>query len=176
MERLSSFLQEIKYYIGFIMFGGAGGIVYLALSGRDFCLKAVLKAFFVSAFVGLLCGILAQYVGVAVSVACALAGLFGFAGGIALIWVLALVQKKFGLATDDDLERLKDDIHRNRPAECVLTDLVRHRAITMKDYKAVLDGRFDALVELVMKGTLDGAVFEDIVRWSHSMHVVGNKE
>lgn len=176
LDKLLNSVSELRDHLVFISFGGVGGIVYLLLSGKDFCLKAVLKAFFISAFTGLLVGLLVQYSGVGLPVAYAAAGLTGFAGGVALIWVLAYVQKKFGFATEEELRELREDVHRDRPPECSLSSLVRRREITLKDYKDILDGKIDSLTVLVMQGKLDGAVFEEIVRWSHSMNMAGTKE
>lgn len=176
LETSAQLLAQARDYLAYVTFGGVGGVVYLLLSGRDFCFKSVLKAGFVSGFTGLLTGLLVEYLRLGSPLAYSMAGLAGFGGGVSLIWLISALQKRFGFASEAELSELREDIHRDKPPECSLSSLVVRREITVDDVKDILDGKVGVLTTLVMQGKLDGAVFEEIVRWSNKLNTNARRE
>lgn len=170
MDKIISYLRELNEYFFFISFGGVGGIVYLFLTNKDFGYKALFKAFFVSAFTGLLSGMLTQYAGYAQPLAYVISGLSGFAGGFALIWMLYILAKRFGIDSKDVLHSMHQSVQKTEAPEYILTELLQQSKITSDDCKQILDGDFSSLFALFKNDELSGIDLEAICDWQANLH------
>lgn len=170
MDKIVSYIRDLNEYLFFISFGGVGGIVYLFITNKDFGYKALFKAFFVSAFTGLLAGMLTQYAGYTQPLAYVIAGLSGFAGGFALIWMLYVLAKRFGIDSTDVLHSMQHSVNQQNSPEHILTSLIQRSQITSDDCKQILDGDFTALFVLLKEDKLSGSDLETICDWQATLH------
>lgn len=169
LKYVMNMIGELRYYLEYASFGGFGGLVYLMLTGKCDSIGAVVKAIVTSGFVGLLAGMFAQEVGMSIVLTCVVSGIFGCAGGLGLIWLLAMMQKKLGMTHQQDLKHIKDSIIGKEPPEIILSSLVQNKTITFEECLAILQGDTAALLRAMENGAISGAEFGRVHKWATAL-------
>lgn len=169
INSIAQMISDFQYYLEYASFGGIGGIVYLLLTGKYASVKAVAKAFATSAFVGLLAGMLAQEVGLSIVLTCVVSGIFGCAGGLGIVWMLAMMHQRLGISHEADIKHIKDSLIGKQAPETILSNLVTGKHITFDEYISILNGETDALLRALNDGIITGAEFGRVHKWAHAL-------
>ena len=169
INAVSQMITDFQYYLEYASFGGVGGMVYLLLTGKADSVKAMLKAFVTSAFVGLMAGMLAQEVGLSIVLTCVVSGVFGCAGGLGIIWMLALMHKRLGISQEADIKHLKDSIVGKEHPETILCNLVTNKHISFDEYLDVVKGGTEPLLRAMNDGIITGSEFGRVHKWAKAL-------
>lgn len=168
-DRLMTMSENFWYCLNTSIIGGFGGAIYHLLTSKDNSVRAFMKAIVVSMFVGLTVGLFCSYAHLDVAIACGLSGIFGFAGGISILWFISMVHKKFGINASADMMQLREGILGSVPPETVLANLVCKGKLSLVDCRKMFAGDLTALMHLVQENQLSG---EDFGRLSALINVV----
>ncbi len=169
LNYVAKMVSDFQYYLEYASFGGIGGIVYLLLTGKYASVKAVAKAFLTSAFVGLLAGMLAQEVGLSIVLTCVVSGVFGCAGGLGIVWILAMMHKRLGISHEADIKHIKDSLIGKQAPETILSNLVTNKNITFDEYMDSMRGGTEALLRVMNEGVITGAEFGRVHKWANAL-------
>lgn len=169
INSISQMIADFQYYLDYASFGGVGGIIYLLLTGKYASVKAVAKAFVTSAFVGLLAGMLAQEVGLSIVLTCVVSGVFGCAGGLGIVWMLALMHKRLGITQEADIKHIKENLIGKEAPETILSGLVAKKNITFDEFIKILEGDTEPLLRELNNGVITGAEFGRVHKWATAL-------
>ena len=112
---------------------------------------------------------LAQEVGLSIVLTCVVSGVFGCAGGLGIVWMLALMHKRLGISHEADIKHIKDNLIGKEAPETILSCLVTKKHITFDECIKILQGDTEPLLRALNDGIITGAEFGRIHKWASAL-------
>lgn len=165
---MQDFIIGMKIYISYMLLGGAGGVAYQLLSkGSHAHASDNLRGAFVSGFTGLMAGLLATHWGLSLESAYLFSGLFGFVGGFGLLWIFALIMRRFNLSPTE-VANLASTIQKSSgEKERTLPELLHTGILTRQQYDDIMRGDMQQLLKVHEENKISDAELIMILDWKY---------